>query len=107
MSGASTATVRPAIARARPNQLAGEVWPPKCWPTVLVRYTEKTNVVTMAFMPVEPQSHNAQDKTLDRPAVWATGGGLVMRATICLPHASPRTRPGQPSRRHRCLPGHR
>jgi short-subunit dehydrogenase len=33
----------------------------------------------MAFMPVDPQSHNAQNKTFDRPAVWATGGGLVMR----------------------------
>jgi hypothetical protein len=62
-SGASTATVKPASAPVRPNQLAGEVPPDIPTPTLLVRYTEKTKVATIAFRPVDPQSHSAHATT--------------------------------------------
>ena len=59
ITGASTATVNPAIASARPSQLAGGVPPAKPFPTLLVRYTENTNVTTIALTPVAPESHSA------------------------------------------------
>src|ERR1700741_1712708 len=68
-TGASSATVNPAIAPARPNQLAGVGPPGKPAPTLLVRYTEKTKVATIALRPVEPQSHSAHAKTRDGTAV--------------------------------------
>src|SRR6202008_2539307 len=72
VTGAIKATVMPAIVRARPSQLAGVVGPGRPAPTALVR--ENTNVTTIAFRPVDPQSHNAHASTRPRP------GGLPMAA---------------------------
>ena len=66
ITGASTAMVNPAIASARPSQLAGGTPPGKPLPTVPVRYTENTNVTTTALTPAEPVSHSAHASTWDR-----------------------------------------
>src|ERR1700691_2988821 len=66
ITGASTAMVKPAIASARPSQLAGGTSPGKPLPTVSVRYTENTNVTTIALTPAAPVSHSAQASTWDR-----------------------------------------
>ena len=95
VSGASTATARPAMVSARPSQLAGEVSPGRPTPTVPVRYTEKTNTATVAFMPVDPQSHSAQAATFARDGTTATLESgcptLRMRATISASHYRPPT----------------
>lgn len=65
MAGASSATVTPAMAIARPSQLAGEVPPGPPTATFVVRYTLKTKVTTIAFSPAEPQSHSAHTSTRD------------------------------------------
>ncbi len=65
MAGASSATVTPAMAIARPSQLAGEVPPGPPTATFVVRYTLKTKMTTIAFSPAEPQSHSAHTSTRD------------------------------------------
>ncbi|BBZ59656.1 hypothetical protein MMON_09570 [Mycolicibacterium monacense] len=41
-----------------------------------MRYTANTNVATIAFIPVFPQSHRAHATMRARPAVGAEGGGF-------------------------------
>lgn len=55
----------PAMAIARPSQLAGEVPPGPPTATFVVRYTLKTKMTTIAFSPAEPQSHSAHTITRD------------------------------------------
>lgn len=74
-AGANIATVSPAMAAARPSQLAGVVLPPMPTPTLLVRYTAKTKVATIAFRPVEPQSHSAHATTRDRTGAAERNSG--------------------------------
>ncbi len=78
MAGASTATVNPAMVNARPSQLAGDAPPGIPSPTDSVRYTENTNVTTIALRPTNPQSHSAQAATRD----FVTAGGCVMVGTL-------------------------
>src|SRR6185295_13889552 len=80
ITGANTATSRPAIANARPSQLAGLVSPGRSSPTPLVRWTENTNVPTTELTPNEPKSQSAQEKTCDRLGVGAADPGALMVA---------------------------
>src|SRR5262245_34689996 len=75
ISGANRATVNPAMAPARPSQLAGVVSPGRPTPTLLVRYTEKTNVATIALRPVEPQSQSAHAATWERTTLPEADSG--------------------------------
>ncbi|BBY90323.1 hypothetical protein MMUR_23080 [Mycolicibacterium murale] len=60
------------MASARPNQLTGDAPPGVPSPTAPVRYTENTNVTTIAFIPVEPQSHNAHAAIRERALMAVT-----------------------------------
>src|SRR6201999_1828672 len=68
-AGASNATVNPAIAAARPSQLAGVVPPGMPTPTLLGRETAKKKVATSAWRPVDPQPQTAHATTRDGTGV--------------------------------------
>src|ERR1044071_1412153 len=85
VTGASNATTSPAAANARPSQLAGLVSPGRSSPTAEVRYTVKTNVMTIALIAVAPKSHIAHASTRDLLAVPA-GGPVVGASSLMDAH---------------------
>ena len=113
IAGASTAMTIPAIPNTRPSQAVGVVGPVRSAPTVPVRYTENTNVMTIAFMPVAPQSHAP---TL-RSSIGLPTRGPPVIARGCSwghsigpydwRHARTRSQPRCARRRHRRLAEHR
>src|ERR1700712_439197 len=90
VTGASSAMNSPAMPTVMPYQVTAESGPGRDFPTVLVRYTEKTKVTTTVLNPDEPQSHRPQANIwllvtsgLDRPCACAAPGAvLFMRRSV-------------------------